>query len=224
LDWIAARVDHVVTISDAVSSTLRRCPPTRTTRLYNPAPSERPRRQRADGTLRVGLFARYTEWKGHQDFLKIAADCAAEPMEFVSFGAVSSDDRSYFESIVAGASRLPNADAVKIREFTPDVLQAMADCDVVLHLSRLPEPFGRVLIEANWVGVPVLAYRGGGADELFESLELGGELFENGDWRKMASRIKAGVLFSHTIPDLAALAPPRYADRLIAVLESVRRQ
>ena len=66
--------------------------------------------------------------------------------------------------------------------FAPDPLQEMADCAFVLHLSTSPEPFGRVLIEANGCGVPVLAYRGGGVDELFENLGLMGKRFKKGDW------------------------------------------
>jgi glycosyltransferase involved in cell wall biosynthesis len=224
LDWIASRVDHVITISDAVGATLRDFPAAKVTRLYNPVPSARPSRRRSGGPLRAGLFARYTAWKGHADFLKIAAACADEPVEFVSYGNVSHDDRRYFDSIRSEASRLPNAQTVKVSEFTPDVLQAMADCDVILHLSRLPEPFGRVLIEANWLGVPVLAYRGGGVDELFATLALGGETFENGDWVGIVDRLKKFRRATYSMPELSELEPAKYADRLMAVLERVPNQ
>jgi len=43
----------------------------------------------------------------------------------------------------------------------------MAACDVVCHTSRVPEPFGLVVIEAMAQARPVIATRGGGPSEIF---------------------------------------------------------
>jgi glycosyltransferase involved in cell wall biosynthesis len=106
----------------------------------------------------------------------------------------------------------------------------MADCDYVLHLSTSPEPFGRVLIEANACRVPLLAYRGGGVDELFENLKLSGERFANGDWRSVGDYLKKAVerrssslepneLTGDSVPkQLAALAGDKYSQSFLEVI------
>ena len=222
LDWIVSRVDHVISISNAVSATLPRLPSTKVTRLVNPVATGRRSRGQERDILRVGMFARYTPWKGHDDFLKIAESCSAERIEFVSHGNVSIDDRHYFEAIRTAAAQLPNAEGVRINGFTANVLPAMAGCDVVLHLSRQPEPFGRILIEANAVGVPVFAYRGGGVDETFREFNLAGLLFDNGDWQTVTSRLLRFRDYRYIIPDLSHLEPSQYARRLMNLLEDIR--
>ena len=49
----------------------------------------------------------------------------------------------------------------------------MAACDVVCHTSRVPEPFGLVLIEAMALRRPVIATRGGGPSEIIASEQPG---------------------------------------------------
>jgi glycosyltransferase involved in cell wall biosynthesis len=190
LDWIVRRVDAIVTISDAVIATLPPDARHKTVKLYNPIGEMPDRRRPIESPLRVGMFARYTPWKGHGDLLKIATACSELPIEFVSYGNVSDDNRNYLKELETKAASLKNPDKVKLNHFAPDPLQEMADCDFVLHLSTSPEPFGRVLIEANACGVPLLAYCGGGVEELFENLELNGVRFKNGNWRSIADYLR----------------------------------
>ncbi|MCC6234089.1 MAG: glycosyltransferase family 4 protein, partial [Verrucomicrobiales bacterium] len=57
---------------------------------------------------------------------------------------------------------------------------ALSDLDLLVHASLKPEPFGRVLIEAMAVGVPVIAARAGGVPEIVTH-ELNGMLATPGD-------------------------------------------
>jgi len=52
--------------------------------------------------------------------------------------------------------------------FQNDVLPYLKAVDVVVHCSTSPEPFGRVIVEAQLAGKPVIATRGGGPSEIIE--------------------------------------------------------
>lgn len=217
LDWIGRRADSIVTISDAVIDTLSEIARSKSVKLYNPV-GEMPTRTRPlNQAVRVGMFARYTPWKGHMDFLDLAERFSDEPYEFVSYGNTSENDRDYFDRLMSRANGLPNADRVSLNGFTPDPMQEMANCDVVVHLSISPEPFGRVLIEANACGVPILAYRGGGVEELFASLNLQGERIEVGDIDGMEKALRGNRRVDLSQVKLDLLAPDRYVDSFLEV-------
>lgn len=60
-----------------------------------------------------------------------------------------------------------------------------AECDVLLVPSNWPEPFGRVVIEGNQYGMPVIAARCGGIPEIINVIQ-GGELYQPGESRDLA--------------------------------------
>lgn len=215
LDWITRRVDSIVTISDAVVATLRDEVRSKATKLYNPIGAMPNRTRPPSETVRVGMFARYTSWKGHGHFLDLAERFSDESYEFVSFGNVSEHDHGYFQDLRLRADALSNADRVFLNGFTPDPLHEMANCDVVVHLSLLPEPFGRVLIEANACGVPVLAYTGGGVDELFTALNLQGARVPTGDVDGMETALREFSWVEPSAVKLELLEPDRYVDSFL---------
>lgn len=193
LNWITRRADAIITISDAVVETIAEDARPKSVKLYNPIGKVPARVRVRDLPLRVGMFARYTPWKGHCDLMRIARACEGLPIEFVSYGNVSENDAAYLDKLKVAAAQIGDGKQVQLNGFAPDPLQEMADCDFVLHLSTSPEPFGRVLIESNACGVPVLAYRGGGVDELFDNLELVGERVENGDTNAVAQHLARAI-------------------------------
>ena len=50
--------------------------------------------------------------------------------------------------------------------FRDDVFAALAELDVLVHASTLPEPFGQVVIEGMAAGLPVVAAAAGGPLEI----------------------------------------------------------
>ncbi len=63
--------------------------------------------------------------------------------------------------------------------------QIYKESDVLVVPSVWPEPFGRVLIEGNKYGLPVIAGRCGGIPEIIENTH-GGEIYEAGNAEKLA--------------------------------------
>ncbi|MCA8958742.1 MAG: glycosyltransferase family 4 protein [Planctomycetes bacterium] len=141
----------------------------------------------------VGMFGRLDRWKGHLDLLGAAATVLRSRPDttFVIVGGspfadgVVSDYRAELES---AARELGIADSVCFTGPREDVPLLLAAMDVVVHPSAQPEPFGRVIAEAQAAGKPVVGSAAGGIPELIDD-GVTGLLFPPGDVEALADRI-----------------------------------
>jgi glycosyltransferase involved in cell wall biosynthesis len=144
-------------------------------------------------TVRVGLVATMARWKGHDVFLHALALLPVDlPIRgYVIGGAIYSTDGSQrtIEELGVLASSLGIAEKVGFTGFLENPAAAMRSLDICVHASTQPEPFGRVIVEAMAVGLPVIASRGGGADELIEEGKTA-LAFPPGDAKELAGLIK----------------------------------
>ncbi len=125
------------------------------------------------GTLRIGLVATYARWKGHDVFLRAAAELARDPSAppvrfYVVGGPVYATDGSQFcrTELCALARGLGIEAAVGFVGMQDDPATIYPALDVVVHASTRPEPFGLTIVEAMACGRPVVAARAGGAAEI----------------------------------------------------------
>jgi glycosyltransferase involved in cell wall biosynthesis len=125
------------------------------------------------GTLRVGLVATYGRWKGHDVFLRAAAEVLRQDGEtpwrfYVVGGPIYATSNSQYsrDELVRMAHGLGLSGNVGFVPFQADPRDAFRSLDVVVHASTRPEPFGRTIVEAMACGKPSLVSRGGGATEL----------------------------------------------------------
>lgn len=123
------------------------------------------------GAVVVGHFARLQRWKGGADFLTAAADVGRRHPEarFVVVGGalygLEPDEPTHLARL-AGALGL--GDRVRFLGHREDALALMAACDVVVHCSTRPEPFGMVVLEAMALGRAVIASSAGAPPELID--------------------------------------------------------
>jgi glycosyltransferase involved in cell wall biosynthesis len=120
----------------------------------------------------LGVFGRLQHWKGQDVFVEAAAAVARrDPLaRFAVVGGSSFGlEREFFDGLRRRVAELHLSDRLVFTGFRTDVPRLMAACDVVCHTSRVPEPFGLVVIEAMMQGRPVIATRGGGPSEIIES-------------------------------------------------------
>jgi glycosyltransferase involved in cell wall biosynthesis len=122
------------------------------------------------GTVRVGLVATFSRWKGHETFLRaIAALPPALPVRgYVVGGALYATDGSQHSAgeLRRLASDLGLTGRVGFSGFVDGVDGVMRALDVVVHASTAPEPFGLVIAEAMACGRAVITSGTGGAGEL----------------------------------------------------------
>ncbi len=129
-----------------------------------------------------GIAGRITPWKGQRLFLEIAAEWIRRglPGRFVLLGRAFNEDAP-FDASLRDFIRAQGLDGrIHFLEFQSNMAAALASMDVLLHCSTRPEPFGRVLIEAMAVGIPVLAARAGGVPEIITD-DVDGLLVASGD-------------------------------------------
>ena len=102
-------------------------------------------------------------------------------------GAIASDElNSYFEQVVADKRKDPSQDLIV--DHCDDMPAAYMMADVVVSASTDPEAFGRILVEAQALGRPVVASDHGGARETVLEGETGW-LFPPGDVDALASML-----------------------------------
>jgi glycosyltransferase involved in cell wall biosynthesis len=183
-------------------------PPARCVTVHNGIPLSRYRRSGPAKSLGpepvFGIAGRITPWKGQQLFLDIAADWirSGRPGHFVLLGRAFNEDAP-FDAALREFIRIRGLEQrIRFLEFQSDMAAALASMDVLLHCSTRPEPFGRVLIEAMAVGVPVIGARGGGVPEIITD-DQDGLLAATGDVGSYSSAMQRLV------------AEPGLADRLV---------
>jgi glycosyltransferase involved in cell wall biosynthesis len=119
------------------------------------------------GATTVVLPSRLTSWKGQAVLLEAMARLQRRDAWCVLVGS-DQGRRDYTASLLRQASRLGIADRLRIVGQCDDMPAAFMLSDVVVHASTQPEAFGRVVIEAQAMGRPVIAADLGGPVETVE--------------------------------------------------------
>ncbi|MEI8011299.1 MAG: glycosyltransferase family 9 protein [Candidatus Omnitrophota bacterium] len=135
---------------------------------FRPRPSGR-------STVIVSIVGRITPLKGHPYFLQGMAK-VIRLMPFVRVrivGDVPSGKKSYKDNLMLLTRRLGIADNVEFMGNRADIPSLLSDTDVLVLSTVTQEAFGRVLIEAQAVGVPVVATKVGGVVDIIEHERTG---------------------------------------------------
>ena len=141
----------------------------------------------------VMLPGRLTNWKGHKLLLQALARLERGSFHCLMVG----DDRksrvkSSLESLAGSLGLTPYVHFVGR---TDDMPAAYKLSDVVVSASLDPEPFGRVMIEAQAMGRPIVAADHGGARESVVPGETGW-LFPANDVGALAEALKTALTMS----------------------------
>jgi glycosyltransferase involved in cell wall biosynthesis len=120
-----------------------------------------------DGAPVVLLPGRLTRWKGQAVLIEALASLARRDAFCVLVGS-DQGRRRYAAQLIRQAEVLGVADHLRLAGECDDMPAALMLADVVVHASTEPEAFGRVVIEAQAMGRPVIASDLGGPVETVE--------------------------------------------------------
>ena len=120
-----------------------------------------------DGMAVVLLPGRLSRWKGHAVLLDAMAALARPDVCCVLMGDAGRRG-GYTAALQRQASRLGLGERLRMPGGCDDMPAALLLADVVVHAATEPEAFGRVVIEAQAMGRPVIASDLGGPVETVE--------------------------------------------------------
>lgn len=179
---IMMRADRIIAISDYVSDLITKQFPKAVDKitiihrgvdvdLFNPKAVNAQRTINAADKLNVHenkkiimLPARPTLWKGQEVMIAAMAKLTHQDAVLILVGAGAGRDAFQSKLMAVIASHNMQGRVILAPE-TNDMPAAMMLADVVVMPSLTPEPFGRVAIEAQAMGRPVVAFDHGGAVE-----------------------------------------------------------
>ena len=185
-----------------------------------------------EGRPVIVLPNRLTRWKGQLLFIEALAKIPGRNFEVVMIGDAQERD-AYVDELLAAVDRLNLSQIVRIPGHCRDMPAAMMVADVIVAPSIEPEAFGRVAVEAQAMGRPVVASRLGAQTETIAD-GVTGFLFPSGDAdalakcieqalamtpeqrKAMAAAARERVLKSYTVDAMCAATLKVYDDLISA--------
>ena len=144
------------------------------------------------------LPGRLTHWKGQEKFIE-SLNILIEDYNFTNFQAIilGSDQgrKVYFKKLVNLVQRYNLNKKVKFIHHCKEMPLAYSLADVVVSASIEPEAFGRVSVEAQSMGKPIIASNIGGSKETIINKKTG-FLYKHDDPRELAKILNTVIQLS----------------------------
>jgi glycosyltransferase involved in cell wall biosynthesis len=124
----------------------------------------------------VGMFGRVQRWKGQHVFVEAARELLARGFSgwfLVAGGPLFGLEEEYYRQLEAYIREHRLGHRVHLLGHRADVNQLLNACDIVVHASVEPEPWGRTVAEAMAAGKPAIASDLGGPREMIRHGENG---------------------------------------------------
>ncbi len=135
----------------------------------------------------ISVIGRLTSLKGHKYFLKSLTK-VVRAFPFIQAQIIGTGKKNYEEELKMLARRLSLSNYVKFLGKRDDIPQILKETHLIVVPSICEEAFGRVVIEAQSVGTPVIAFSVGGIKDLIED-EITGLLVSPKDTDVLAQKI-----------------------------------
>ncbi|WOI53658.1 glycosyltransferase family 4 protein [Parvularcula sp. LCG005] len=169
-----------------------------------------------EGAIRILLPGRLTEWKGQREMIAAARLLQEEgtigPVRVVLVGSAQGRD-DYEASLRREIEEAGLRDSVHIHGHWEDMPAAYDWAHIVVSASTRPEAFGRVSVEAQAMGRPVIATAHGGSLETIDP-EKTGCLVPPGDAKAIATSVSRWATLTPTgRRKVAAAARARAVER-----------
>lgn len=164
------------------------------------------------------LPGRLSRLKGHEDFIALIARLRAGGQAVCGLivGGVEPKRQSYAEQLYRQVQAQGLDDALLFTGHRNDLREIYAVSDLVLSLSSKPESFGRTVLEALSIGVPVIGYAHGGVGEILRQIYPSG-LTELQDLQMLEERVLQLLQAVPPVPAQTLFTRQRMCDATLAL-------
>lgn len=151
-------------------------------------------KEKKSGQLHFTIVGMLTEWKGQHIFIEAARQILEQypDCHFSLVGATvyeNSGQGSYEDQLKNQILSAGLEGKIQMLGALQNTAEHLRNCDVAVHASIKPEPFGLVIIEAMASGLATIAARAGGALEIIDDGK-DGLLFEPNNPSELAQKMK----------------------------------
>lgn len=158
--------------------------------IYDAAAPVEPGNSRQRHVFTALMVGRIAPWKGQDVFLRGFASAFPDGNQrALVVGSAMFGEDAFDEELRRLAAHLRIADRVEFCGFRTDVADLLAEADVLVHASVIPEPFGQVVVEGMAAGVAVVASDAGGPSEVISN-GVDGLLTETGNVEALAAALR----------------------------------
>lgn len=176
------------------------------------------------GARILTLPGRLSRLKGHEDFIELVARLQAHDLSVrgLIVGGVEPGRQRYADSLRSKVRAKSLDDIILFTGHRSDMREIFAISTLVFSLSAQPESFGRTVLEALSLGVPVVGYDHGGVAEILARMYPAG-LVPLSDLNTLTAHVIE--LLSATPPVSSELRFPLQSmlDQTLALYESIRQ-
>jgi len=162
--------------------------------LYDPAKLQEVypnKRNEERQELRLLYLSNFMDGKGHNyainAFVKAYEQNKSLRLKFVGGDMGLLKNRAFKNQLIDQTRRLNLESVIQFENFTSDIEKEIKNADVVLNFSD-GESFSMTCLEASFFGLPVVATKCGGPEEIIQDMETG-YLVEKGDISAMSDAI-----------------------------------
>jgi len=173
----------------------------------------------------ICLPGRITRLKGHEDFMSLIAALKADglPVHGLIVGGVEEKKKPYLAELKARVAEMGLADDITFTGLRGDIREVFTQCQLVLSLSTKPETFGRTVLEALSLGVPVVAWDQGGVGEILRACHPAG-LVATGDAAALGLAVRATLAAGPRDTPVEHFRLERMCAETLSVYEALARR
>ena len=167
----------------------------------------------------ITLPGRLTRLKGHTDFLELMERLKAQRSSVYGLIVGGEDPhRLAYARELQQAAAARGLDNVIFTGHRDDLREIYTISNVVLSLSSQPESFGRTVLEALSIGVPVLGYDHGGVGEILGAIYPQGKV-PLGDVQLLAEKALLHIQSRQRVPEQRTYLLSRMLDETLALYQ-----
>ena len=170
------------------------------------------------------LPGRLTRLKGHEDFVNLMTTLRDRGCDVYGLVVGGEDPRrkAYADEIRQRVRDRGLQDRILFTGYRSDMREIYAVSSIVLSLSTKPESFGRTVLEALCLGVPVVGYEHGGVGEILREIYPSG-LVPVRDASALADRVLDILEGDTPVPEQEIFTLSSMLEKTLSVYKSLQR-